>query len=478
MVRPDPKALVGRTLGGVYRIKRHVAAGGFADLYEGWHEVLETPVAVKVRRMVGADGDPEDFARNDDYCFAHFKTEAILGFRLRDPHVVRVLDFRLEAKVEYLVMEWLDGKSLQGLADGRPMYWRRAVELMAKAADAVASLHAAGWFHRDIKPDNFMVLGGGDDDERVVLIDLGLVRQRPLAAPIVSQLAEPTAWIAHTPGYCAPEVYAQIKEKKIETSPFTEASEVFALGVTLYKLLTGRIPWDGHTAQQQQAEIAGGSPPIPLSRLGTHVPPELDQLLQRALGTDPARRPSSAQAFARELRRVQAPSKSMPEVATARPPAADVEREAGEAAPWIAAPPVSPASPPRSRWSLLRWAPLVLLLALGGSLWWLVPAVPAALQIAEAPPPSPAPSPVVVVVPDAKPPPPSPPPVPVRRARPTLVDQLRRCPAAPSGNVAFTIRGGRLVAVDFEPLRADDEWHQCAAKWVRGSKDGPLVVHL
>ncbi|WP_434423107.1 serine/threonine-protein kinase [Nannocystis pusilla] len=282
---------MGRTLGGVYRIKRHVATGGFANLYEGWHEVLETPVAVKVRRMVGVDGDPEGFARNDDYCFAHFKTEAILGFRLRDPHVVRVLDFRLEAKVEYLVMEWLEGKSLQVLADGRPMYWRRAVELMAKAADAVASLHAAGWFHRDIKPDNFMVLGGGDDDERVVLIDLGLVRQRPLAAPIVSQLAEPTAWIAHTPGYCAPEVYAQIKEKKIETSPFTEASEVFALGVTLYKLLTGRIPWDGHTAQQQQAEIADGSPPIPLSRLGTHVPTELDHLLQRALGTDPARRP-------------------------------------------------------------------------------------------------------------------------------------------------------------------------------------------
>jgi hypothetical protein len=62
--------------------------------------------------------------------------------------------------------------------------------------------------------------------------------------------------------------------------------------------------------------------------------------------------------------------------------------------------------------------------------------------------------------------------------RPTLVDQLRRCPARPSGNVAFDIRGGRLVAVDFEPLRADDDWHQCAAKWVRGSTDGPLVVHL
>ncbi|MCY1012755.1 serine/threonine-protein kinase [Nannocystis pusilla] len=468
---------MGCTLGGVYRIKRHVAAGGFADLYEGWHEVLETPVAVKVRRMVGADGDPEDFARNDDYCFAHFKTEAILGFRLRDPHVVRVLDFRLEAKVEYLVMEWLDGKSLQGLADGRPMYWRRAVELMAKAADAVASLHAAGWFHRDIKPDNFMVLGGGDDDERVVLIDLGLVRQRPLAAPIVSQLAEPTAWIAHTPGYCAPEVYAQIKEKDRDLAVHRGLRGVRARRDAL-QLLTGRIPWDGHTAQQQQAEIAGGSPPIPLSRLGTHVPPELDQLLQRALGTDPARRPSSAQAFARELRRVLTPSKSLPEVATAKPPAADVEREGGEAAPRSAAPPLSPASPPRSRWALLRWASVALLLALGGSLWWLTPAVPAELQIAEAPPPSLAPSPVVVVVPDAKPPPPSPPPGPIRRVRPTLVDQLRRCPAAPSGNVAFDIRGGRVVAVDFEPLRADDEWHQCAAKRVRGLKDGQLVVHL
>ncbi|WP_170136030.1 serine/threonine-protein kinase [Nannocystis exedens] len=475
---------MGRTLGGVYRIKRHVAAGGFADLYEGWHEELETPVAVKVRRAVGLDGDPEAVARNDDYCFAHFKTEAILGFRLRDPHVVRVLDFRLEAKVEYLVMEWLEGKSLQVLADGRPMYWRRAVDLMAKAADAVASLHAAGWFHRDIKPDNFMVLGGGEDDERVVLIDLGLVRQRPLAAPIVSQLAEPTAWIAHTPGYCAPEVYAQVKQKRIETSPFTEASEVFALGVTLYKLITGRIPWVGHTAQQQQDEIALGSPPIPLSQLGTRVPPELEQLLLRALGSDPSQRPSSAQAFARELRRVLVPSKPLPEVATARPPAADERREAGESSPRMAAAP-PPAKPARPRRSLLRWAPVVLLLALGGSLvlalgWslgWQVPAAPAELRVDEAPAPSPAPSPVIVTVPDATPAP-SPAPPPSTRRRTTLVEQLRRCPGAPSGMVALEIRGGRLVAVDFEPLRADDEWHQCAAKRLLGAKDGQRIVNL
>ncbi|WAS92467.1 serine/threonine protein kinase [Nannocystis punicea] len=468
---------MGRTLGGVYRIKRHVAAGGFADLYEGWHEELETPVAVKVRRAIGLTGDSQDVARNDDYCFAHFKTEAILGFRLRDPHVVRVLDFRLEAKVEYLVMEWLDGKSLQVLADGRPMYWRRAVDLMAKAADAVASLHAAGWFHRDIKPDNFMVIGGGDD-ERVVLIDLGLVRQRPLAAPIVSQLAEPTAWIAHTPGYCAPEVYAQVGQK-ITTSPFTEASEVFALGVTLYKLITGRIPWVGHTAQQQQAEIAGGSPPIPLSQLGTRVPPELEHLLLRALGSDPSQRPSSAQAFARELRRVLVPSKPLPEVATARPPEAAQREDAGESPRRITAPPASPAKPVRPLGRLLRWAPLAFLLVLGWWLWLFVPAVPMELPVSDEPPPSPAPSPVMMTVPDLAPAiaSSSPPPASTRR-RPSLVDQLRRCPGAPSGTVALEVHGGLLVAIDSEPVRDDDAWHRCAARRLLGARDGLQIVNL
>ncbi|MDC0717316.1 serine/threonine protein kinase [Nannocystis bainbridge] len=468
---------MGRTLGGVYRLKRHVATGGFADLYEGWHEELETPVAVKVRRAVGLDGAPQNVARDDDYCFAHFKTEAILGFRLRDPHVVRVLDFRLEAKVEYLVMEWLDGKSLQGLADGRPMYWRRAVELMAKAAEAVASLHAAGWFHRDIKPDNFMVIGGGDD-ERVVLIDLGLVRQRPLAAPIVSQLSEPTAWIAHTPGYCAPEVYAQAG-KEITISPFSEASEVFALGVTLYKLITGRLPWHGRTAQQQQAEIAGGTPPIPLSRLGTRVPFELQDLLQRALGTDPSKRPSSALTFARELRRVLMPSKPLPEVATARPPAAD--REAGESSHPVSPPPATPAKAMLPIWRALRWSPLVVLLIFAGSLWWSVtPVVPAQLPVSDDPAPSPAPMPVVVRVPDVRSVAAQQPVAPSSTGRPrgSLVERLRRCPGAPSGPVVLDVRGGRLIAVDYEPLRDDDAWHRCAARRLRGAKDGPQFLTL
>jgi len=476
MVKPDPKALAGKTLGGVYRIKRHIAAGGFADLYEGWHEELETPVAVKVRREAGEVGrEPGESARNEDYLFAHFKTEAILGFRLRDPHVVRVLDFRLEAKVEYLVMEWLEGKSLQSLADGRPMYWRRAVELMAKAADAVASLHAAGWFHRDIKPDNFMVIGDGED-ERVVLIDLGLVRQRPLATPIVSQLAEPTAWIAHTPGYCAPEVYAQVGQK-ITTSPFTEASEVFALGVTLYKLITARIPWSGHTPQQQQVEIAVGTPPIPPTEFGIRLPPELEQLLQRTLGADPSQRPDSAQAFARELRRVLVPSKPLPDVATARPPEAGSNRRI-DAARVGARPVASPASASRA-WHLLRWTPLALLLGLAFVLLSSPTPLPSQLVTSDDFARAPVPEPIEIVQPDAPrreaASPIVPPPL---RPRPSLADQLRRCPGAPSGAVVFEIRGGRLVRVDFEPLHDDDAWHHCAARHLRGAKDGRRTVTL
>nr|WP_276599911.1 serine/threonine-protein kinase [Nannocystis sp. ILAH1] len=520
MVRPDPKQWVGKTVGGVYTIKRHVASGGFAEVYEAWHNELDTPVAVKMRRPVGRETDSaSQNARTEDYAFAHFKTEAILGFRLRDPNVVRVLDFRLEAKAEYLVMEWLDGQSLRDLQDGRPMYWRRATELTAAAAEAVASLHEKGWFHRDIKPDNFMVVGDGAD-ERVVLIDLGLVRHRPLEAPIMSQLAEPTGWIPYTPGYCAPEVYAR-SGQPIEESPFTEASEVFALGVTLFKLLTARMPWPGTTAQAQQVEIALGVVPSRPSEFGVRLPTDLENLVMRAIGGDPAQRPASAAELGRQLRRLLEPSARKAAVPTARapeptPPApaltpvtglgvpigpspALARSSATTARPPVLPPPSTPA-PPRP-WVLVASLGFTVLFACTLLAVFLLPpdvtsttAQRLDAQQLDAFEPVPVPTLIPVVQPAAAPAPASPtvvttpsPPTPTLPAARELSEgekrqkfeaRLRRCPDAPSGLVMVEMRGGRLRTIELEPYVRTDPWHACAAQKLRGLADGQHALRL
>ncbi|MCY1062158.1 serine/threonine-protein kinase [Nannocystis sp. SCPEA4] len=520
-MRPDPKAWVGKTVGGVYRIERHVASGGFADVYQAWHEELETPVALKMRRPVEAKGSESQQLRNEDYAFAHFKTEAILGFRLRDPHVVRVLDFRLEAKAEYLVMEWLDGNSLRNVQDGRPMYWRRAAELTAAAADAVASLHASGWFHRDIKPDNFMVVGDGGQ-ERVVLIDLGLVRHRPLEEPIMSQLADPTNFfIPCTPGYCAPEVFS-LWGQPIAESPFTEASEVFALGCTLFKLLTDRLPWPGNTPHQQQAEIGAGTRPARPAEFGVRLPAELEQLVMRTLDSDPSRRPSSAAELAQQLRRLLMPSRPAEAAPTARapeptpPPAAVTGLRApvvpspalARSSATTARPPAVPPSPSSAPVAPVRGLRLGVGLLSASLLGSLILFVTFALQQRFGPLPTattvqlqpelvhgPVPTRLPIVLPPSIPStaPSSKEPAtdaviaPLAKASRSkrqqlegeqLEEALRRCPSAPSGLVMFEIRGGQLQTIELEPFVATDAWHACAAKRLRGLKDGQHALRL
>lgn len=496
MVRPDPKQLLGKTLGGVYQITRHVASGGFSEVYEALHVELETPVAIKVHRPPEpVDGNAAQTQMNDDYSFGHFKTEAILGARLRHPSVVRVLDFRSEAKCEYIVLEWLDGQSLGKLADGRAMHWRRAAELVAQACEAVAILHDAGWLHRDIKPDNFMVVRSVSGEETVVVIDLGLVRHQALAEPIVSALAEPTAWICHTPGYCAPEVYSKSGTKFTE-SPFSEASEVFALGVTLFRLVAGRLPWVAKEARLQQLALTVGEPPKTPAEFGVRLPTDLETLIMRAIAHDPASRPASAKELALALRRLLEPTKRVVATRIEAPPVSEhrphlspaigddaVTAKPPTPRPNDALPVVAPAPawrPPRWFWA----PPLVLLALIVGELAVPLPARVAVEDLVE-----PAPVPAYVVRPAA------PPTVPVKpataepidaprpkldvpRPRPSLEQLLRTCAGAPVGPVVFEVRDQQLVSIDFEALVTSDPWHACAARRLAGTRDGRRVVDL
>lgn len=457
-VHAKAERLVGRTLGGQYRLVRLLrSAGGFSHVYEAQHEALGIRVCVKVLRQ------PDD-PRFEDYCAAHFEAEARLGFLLRHPGVVRVFDFRREANVEYIVMEWIEGRTLQQLTDGRPLPWRRATSLIIRACDAVAAMHGTGFLHRDLKPDNLMVVDE-DGHERVVLIDLGLARHLPLQEPLLDALEAPTTSPAFTPGFAPPEIYGWIEHVRVQRSaqrrpsaavvgeeyrsPFSPQSDVFALGVTLYQLVAGRRPWAEHV------EIAVGVQPRPPSEHGVDLPPALEAVIMKAIAVRQEARYTSVGELSAALQSVLLPS--------------------GPPAP--ATGPLDLAQPrPRGR----RARPAVLAgvaglaLVAGGLAIWSPSPAPSPLELLvddEEGALLPAPAPIhladALKVEALAPPPeeetrasaPSEPP----RARPSVLQLLRRCPGAPRGPVVLEVAEGRLQAIDLAPPVVADPWHRCAA---------------
>jgi len=468
-VHAKAERLVGRTLGGQYRLVRLLRTpGGFSHVYEAQHEALGIRVCVKVLRQ------PDD-ARFEDYCAAHFEAEARLGFLLRHPGIVRVFDFRREANVEYIVMEWVEGRTLQQLTDGRPLPWRRATSLIIRACDAVAAMHGAGFLHRDVKPDNVMVVDE-EGTERVVLIDLGLARHLPLHEPLLDALEAPTTSPAFTPGFAPPEIYGWIEHVRAQRSaqrkpdavaavehrsPFSPQSDVFALGITLYQLVVGRRPWAEHV------EIAVGVQPRPPSEHGADLPPALEAVIMKAIAVRQEARYTSVGELSAALQRVLLPA--------APPATATGPLELGRPHP----------RGDRARPGVLAGLAGLALVAGGLAMMRSSTSAPSALQLLAEDEAPPVPVPMAMHLPDAlevelaTPPkketaPASEP----ARQRPSVLQLLRRCPGAPRGPVVLEVAESRLQTIDLASPVVADPWHRCAADVAKRLGNGTHLFTL
>lgn len=258
---------------GKYVLRRRIARGGMAEVYEADDPDLHRRVALKVLR--GADEAPMLAKR--------LHREAEIAARLRHPGIVDVYDVGVAGDTHYIAMEYVPGRTLTEVMTDGSTPRRRLIEMIRDVARAVAFAHAQGVIHRDLKPGNVLV----DPQGRVRLTDFGLARDESLEVRLTRSHA-----ILGTPQYMAPE---QVEGRTREISPRTD---VFALGVVLYEILSGRPPFSAANAAGLYSKILH-SEPDRLSR----VDADLEIVVAKALEKSPSRRYADAGAFADDLDR-------------------------------------------------------------------------------------------------------------------------------------------------------------------------------
>ncbi|MFC2144569.1 protein kinase [Acidobacteriota bacterium] len=275
--------MIGTTLGH-YGIVEKIGAGGMGVVYRAHDERLDRDVAIKVLPEEVA-GDPDRLHR--------FEREAKAVAKLDHPNILAIHDFGTEGGVAYAVMELLKGVSLReaiskvGLTPGKAVEYARAI------ADGLSAAHDEGIIHRDLKPENvFLTLDG-----RIKILDFGLAKAK---LPDVDLLTEtPTATLDTAPGgligtipYMAPE--------QLQSQPADHRSDIFALGVVLYEMLTGKRPFGGSTSVATAAAILKEDPE-PMSSVAPGVPPTLAGVVSKCLEKRPEDRFSSAHDLALTL---------------------------------------------------------------------------------------------------------------------------------------------------------------------------------
>src|SRR6185436_5830543 len=216
---------IGTVLGGRYRLESRIGAGSHGAVYRARHLELDRLVAVKVLRT-GAPGTADALHR--------FRREGIAACRVSHPHAVAVLDFAAAGGVAYLVMELLEGHSLDAeLEPARTLGVRRTLSIAVPVCEALAEAHRAGIVHRDVKPANIFLHRAG---ERTVpkVLDFGIARVLGEAAQRHHLTLD--GWIVGTPAYMAPE--------RFESGACDGKADVYGLGVTLFQMLCGRLPFE------------------------------------------------------------------------------------------------------------------------------------------------------------------------------------------------------------------------------------------
>ena len=284
MSNGDP--LVGHVLDGRYEILRKLARGGMATVYLASDRRLTRTVAIKV--MHDSLGGDTDFV-------SRFDREARAAARLSHPNVVAVFDQGMDAGRPYIVMEYVEGCTLRHVITREaPMEPARALDLLLPVINAVAAAHEAGIIHRDIKPENVLI----SDRGQIKVADFGLARA------VTAHTATQTGTLIGTVSYIAPEL--------VTTGKGDTRADVYALGVVLFEMLTGRKPHTGETPIQVAYSHVHNEIPAPSSQMTPSwresrggIPPYVDALVTSATTRDRTARPADATVMLDHARRAR-----------------------------------------------------------------------------------------------------------------------------------------------------------------------------
>src|SRR5215472_14128756 len=259
-----------------YKIESLVARSGMASIFKATDVRTGRQVAVKV---------PHPEMESDPVLFDRFHREEDIGKKMDHPSVMKVLTDE-ERSREYMVMEWVDDRLLRKiLAEQKKLPTERAIRIAQGILNALDYIHANGVVHRDLKPENIMV----DGDDHVKLIDFGIAGHEGSRRLTFAKLSN----VMGTPDYISPE---QVKGKRGDGR-----SDIYAIGVMLYEMLTGKVPFSGPNAFATMNERLLNNP-VPPREIDPEITPQLQEIIYRALERDPRNRYAHAKEFAHDLR--------------------------------------------------------------------------------------------------------------------------------------------------------------------------------
>ena len=259
-------ALIGTTLAGKYRIDERLNEGGMGSVYKGTHVLMDKTVAIKVLRPSLAA---------DEKIVARFSREARAASRISHPNALSVTDIGEDHGTVFLVMEFLSGKTLKHvIREEGPLPLPRIVDITRQVGDALAVAHAQGVVHRDLKSDNIMLLDTTSVGDHAKVLDFGIAKINEPDGEFDGGLTAPNLVIG-TPQYMSPEQCSQDSE-------IDSRSDIYSLGVILYEMLVGHVPFSGDSATIVMMKHLQEAVPSVLDERND-VPPPIGRVVARAM---------------------------------------------------------------------------------------------------------------------------------------------------------------------------------------------------
>jgi serine/threonine-protein kinase len=268
---PQPEARIGETVDERYRLLEHLGTGGMASVYRAEHVRSGATFAVKVLHR--------EFSANAEVA-ARFQREALASRKIQHPNVVAAADFgRMDDGCLFMVLEYIRGEDLSArLYREKPFDPARAVKITLQVSNALVAAHAAGVIHRDLKPDNIMLVEGHGDRDVVKVVDFGIAKLTAQSGQALTALGS----VFGTPESMAPE---QARGTSVD-----HRTDLYTLGIVLYEMLTGSTPFEHEQlAQVIMGQIAKPPPPLP-----AHIDQDLSVLVMQLLNKDPKTRVQTA----------------------------------------------------------------------------------------------------------------------------------------------------------------------------------------